>query len=488
MTKLLLRLSRSIVQNRTKQRLWLGFISSFAALMSILINPVLAADHSANNRSPGYSPSSPHQVQVDRPNVSNSDSASPDLNNLSACRSNAGSVALSLPSVASSEISPENLAILVESWIAYRNRFIQGDGRVIDREDNDRTVSEGQAYAMLRAVMINDPDTFDRTFTWAENNLRRRDEAGAPTDSLWAWKWGQHSSGEWRILDENFASDADLDAAYALILAARRWDCSQYLDLAREKLNDLWELSTGTIRRRQYFIPGPKEAFWNDDDGYILNPSYFAPYAFRLFAQVDPDHRWMRLVNSSYDALAQDAALSEVGLPSDWVAINPRNGRFQPLPATHPLITRYGFDAYRVWWRIAWDAAWFQERKADRFLHRHLSYLEELWQTEQQIPAQIDLTGAAIVDYEATSQYAMLHYAFEQVNPDVAEQIYQQKLVPVYNNGIWDNDTAYYTQNLAWFGLLPAAAPNEFLHTEARCLRWFPCHLFSSITRSVNAS
>jgi endo-1,4-beta-D-glucanase Y len=476
MTKLLLRLRLLISPNRAK-RLWLGFLASFAGLMAILINPVFASTSSATPNSVTPIPS--HTSQA------------PDL---SACQISSGQPNFFLPSVASSEPSnsePSNseiLNILQESWIAYRDRFIQGDGRVIDREANDRTVSEGQAYAMLRAVMINDPDTFTRTFAWAENNLRRKDEAGEPTDTLWAWKWGQHSSGEWRILDQNFASDADLDAVVALIFASRRWNCSQYLDVAREKLNDLWELSTGTIRRKQYFIPGPKEVFWNETSGYILNSSYLAPYAFRLFAQVDPDHRWMRLVNSSYDALAQEVALSEVGLPSDWVAINPRNGRFQPLPAANSLKTQYGFDAYRVWWRVAWDAAWFQERKADRFLHRNLSHLEELWQTEQQIPARIDLTGAAIVDYEATSQYAMLYYAFKQVNPEVAEQIYQQKLMPSYNNGFWDSDTAYYTQNLAWFGLLPAAPPNEFLHTEARRPLWFRSLFFSSVICSVIAS
>jgi endo-1,4-beta-D-glucanase Y len=467
-TKLLLRLRLPVSLSRTKRWLWFGFLASFAGLLTLLVNPVFAIPSLVDTNSAKARASTI--------------STSSDLT----CQSPLGQT-ISLPSGISTT-SPETLNILQESWMAYRDRFIQADGRVIDREANDRTVSEGQAYAMLRAVMINDPDTFNRTFIWAENNLRRKDEAGEPTDTLWAWKWGRHSSGEWRILDQNFASDADLDAAVALILAARRWDCPQYLEGAREKLTDLWELSTGTIRRKQYFIPGPKEVFWNETDGFILNSSYFAPYAFRLFAQVDPAHRWMRLVNSSYDALNQDAALSEVGLPSDWVAVNPRNGRFQPLPASNTLRTQYGFDAYRVWWRVAWDAAWFQERKADRFLRRHLTHLEELWQTEQRIPARIDLTGAAIVDYEATSQYAMLHYAFEQVNPDVAEQIYQQKLMPQYNNGFWDSDIAYYTQNLAWFGLFPTAAPSEFLHADARCTHWFCSHFFSSLIRSVTAS
>src|SRR6476646_1758537 len=37
--------------------------------------------------------------------------------------------------------------LLQQSWAAYRQRFIQADGRVIDREAGDRSTSEGQAYA-----------------------------------------------------------------------------------------------------------------------------------------------------------------------------------------------------------------------------------------------------------------------------------------------------------------------------------------------------
>lgn len=386
---------------------------------------------------------------------------------------NSGSVLssqFSLPSGSTaSDPTVEHFDILQQSWLAYRDRFIQADGRVIDREANDRTVSEGQAYAMLRAVMINDPDTFVRTLTWAENNLSRQDEAGNKTDSLWAWKWGRTSAGEWRTIDANFASDADLDAVTALILASRRWNCPELLELAQTKLQDLWQLSTRDIAGQRYFLPGSPEVFQPQPDQTILNPSYLAPYAFRLFAQVDGDRDWLSLVDSSYDVLNQSAALSEVNLPSDWVVLNAETGEFQPLPAGNSLKTQYGFDAYRVWWRIAWDAAWFEEPRADRYLQQHLPHLQQLWQNQQQIPALLDLQGQPIADYEATSQYAMLHYAFQVTDPELADQIYQQKLMPPYRNGFWDSDSAYYAQNLAWFGLLPAAPPNELLQAEASC-------------------
>ncbi|KAB1990373.1 glycosyl hydrolase family 8, partial [Haemophilus parainfluenzae] len=89
-------------------------------------------------------------------------------------------------------------------------------------EDQDRTVSEGQAYAMLRAVVINDPDTFARTLAWADANLARQDKNGDLSDQLWAWKWGKRADQSWGIQDANFATDADIDAATALILAYQR--------------------------------------------------------------------------------------------------------------------------------------------------------------------------------------------------------------------------------------------------------------------------
>ena len=416
--------------------------------------------------------------------------------------------------------------LLNESWSAYRQRFIQSDGRVIDRENQDRTVSEGQAYAMLRAVFVDDRETFALTLNWAEGNLqRRRLEAPAqesptnqpsqqtsptpnqpaksaiksaakpsikqPTklpitqpllsispsassqpaigerlDSLWAWKWGQRDPNNWGILDQNFASDADLDAATALILASRRWNRPDYLELARTKLNDLWDHSTVTEstvteprsrRPKRYFLPGPIASFQPAADQVYLNPSYLAPYAFRLFAQVDPSHDWLSLVESSYQVLEDSSQLSRVKLPSDWVVLNLKTGQFSSPTAASPLRSTYSFDAFRVWWRVALDAAWFDEPKAKAYLSQHLPYLQQLWRSDQRIPARINLRGAATASYDATSQYAMLYSALLISDPAMADQILKQKLLPTYRDGIWDNDRAYYTQNLVWLGLYPAA-------------------------------
>ncbi|MEB3295289.1 MAG: glycosyl hydrolase family 8, partial [Synechococcales bacterium] len=353
--------------------------------------------------------------------------------------------------------------LLQESWDAYRKRFIQGDGRVIDWEDRDKSTSEGQAYAMLRAVFANDRDSFDRTLNWAESNLLRKDASGQVRDSLWAWKWGKDPKGQWIQLDPNFASDADIDACYALILAAQRWNHSAYLDLAKTKLKDLWQGSTIAVRGQRLLLPGPEVAF-RKGNLIKLNPSYFAPYAFRLFAQVDSERDWLALVDSSYNVLQQSAALSKVGLPSDWIGFDRQTGTYQPL--TEPVVSLYSFDATRVWWRVALDAELYQEPRAEQYLRQSLRHLQALWRSQRQIPARIDLQGQATVNYDATSQYAMLYPALKLIDPELGREIYQQKLLSRYRGGFWDNENAYYTQNLAWFGLLPTQVVAQALQGQ----------------------
>lgn len=366
-----------------------------------------------------------------------------------------------MPSVASSPSLPTSTAnreLLEQSWLIYRQQFIQSDGRVIDYEASDRSTSEGQAYAMLRAVLIDDPTTFDLALDWAENNLHRLDAQGKPIDQLWSWKWGKNN-GKWGAIDKNFASDADIDAVTALILASRRWNRPEYLDLARIKLRDIWNFSTiaGSGNKR-YLLPGPVEAFASTPPTVVLNPSYFAPYAFRLFAQVDPAHNWLSLVESSYQVLEKSSQTSAVGLPSDWIALDTKTGKFSPVPAASSLESVYSFDAYRVWWRVAWDAELFKAPEAERYLRMATKSLQSQWRSSQRLPARINLQGKPTVNYEATSQYAMLYPALRLINPEMAQQQLENKILPRYKQGIWDDESAYYTQNLAWLGLLPPTA------------------------------
>ncbi len=346
-----------------------------------------------------------------------------------------------------------NESLLKRSWKAYSDRFIHPDGYVIDYKAVDqRTTSEGQAYAMLRAVLINDQATFDKTLAWAEANLDR------PGDSLWSWHWNTASG----IQDPHFATDSDVDAITALIFAARRWDCQAYEDLAKQKLNDLWRLAIADIQGKQFLLPGDRAAFQKPNQ-VVVNPSYFAPYAYRLFAQVDKTHNWNSLVGDGYQLLEDITAFSSAGLPADWIAFNPQTKQFEPLPKTRRIQSIYSFDAFRVWWRVGLDANWNNSAPAKAYLKKYLPTLAQDWREDKTIKAVIGLDGKDLVEYEATAQYAMLYPVMKMVDRTVAFEIFKDKLLGNYSKSLWDGEDAYYTNNLAWFALLPPQGPRDLL-------------------------
>jgi endoglucanase len=325
--------------------------------------------------------------------------------------------------------------ILTESWNAYLQRFIQQDGRVIDHSAVGISTSEGQAYAMLRAVWIGDRASFDRTFTWARNNLN----SGIRSDNLWAWKWGQNAEGKWVVLDKAFASDADQDAALALILASKVWNDSRYADHARAILRDLWTFGTVEVAGRLYLLAGDTLC---TGATCRINPSYYAPYAYRIFAAFDGNADWIRLIDSSYHVLSIVSRFANTRLPADWVHLNVRTGE---IVRASEKDSSFSYDAFRVYWRIALDRELFREPRAEGYLRESLTWIAAEWEKHMKLPAVISPSGKALVEYESLEMLSALMCATHN------EAMYR-KLNAAYAEGIWADKSSYYLQNWAWFG------------------------------------
>lgn len=147
-----------------------------------------------------------------------------------------------------------------------------------------------------------------------------------------------------------------------------------------------------------------------------------------------------------------------MGLPPDWILIDRQTGELLPI-RSRPQENHYSFDAFRVWWRLALDARYFSQSPAPGILRQNLRFLAQRWRSQQKIEAVISTQGIPQVDYASTAQYGALYPAWVIVDPGLAEEIKTQALDPVYNRGIWDSDTAYYTQNLVWMGLSAGELP-----------------------------
>lgn len=330
--------------------------------------------------------------------------------------------------------------ILQESWQAYKARFIQADGRVVDHSNNDISTSEGQAYAMLRALWINDQSTFDLVWNWAKLNLDYE------KSGLFAWKWGKHCDGSWNILDKQAASDADQDIAFALISASKQFKRPELMGEAKNILNNIWNQEVAEVAGKPYLLPGQ----WAKTTAKIrLNPSYFAPYEYRVFAKVDASHNWQGLVDTSYDVLEQCSKLSKLNLPPDWCDMD-QTGSIS-LDAANPSAD-YSYDAIRVPWRISLDYMWNQNARAKNYLNT-LSFLQDTWNTMRTIRGAYTAQGVMRSFDEPLSGFACALPLFQITAPPLVNQVLRERILAKYENGLWLPDNDYYAQNWCWFGI-----------------------------------
>jgi len=340
--------------------------------------------------------------------------------------------------------------LLTSSWEKYKIRFINNDGRVIDYSQDGITTSEGQSYAMLQAVWMDDREIFDLVWSWTKNTLKR------PDDNLFGWRWGNKGQDEYGLLPnggDNSASDADTDVALALILAAKRWNNSKYLDEAKLIIADIWKLEVYEAGTDNYLIAGN----WaSGGDKIIVNPSYFSPYAWRLFAQVDKNN-WNSLIDPGYRLLSRisennlDKSTTS-GLPPDWVAVYKNDGRAEATNM-NGLTTNYGYDAIRIPWRIAIDYLWNKESKAKSYLSS-LSYMKKYYQDNKKLPGTFSHDGGVVNGNENPAMYGTALGYFMVVDPELAEEIYQEKVIQQYVNDTnsFSDDLPYYEVNWLWFG------------------------------------
>jgi len=375
---------------------------------------------------------------------------------------------------------------LTASWQSYCRHFINRDGQVVIPEEGGGTISEAQAYALLRAVWANDAKVFNRVYTWTYKNLYRGRVHG---DNLLAWRWGKLPDDSWGVLDANSATDGDLDYALALVLAHRRgWRAPAGLPDCREEAR---RVQADILAREVVALPGGDLLLtpgnWHElQPPYLVNPSYFSPAAYRLFASplgatepqggsgpvgavreppLQPDvditndrARWSRLHRSTYKLLGQlNQGLdgqTGVGLFPDWCRVDAAGG-LAPAPGKD---TRFGWEAVRLPYRVALDGLWFQEPRAAQLLaDKFLPFFKTRWQAQAKLAAVYTLDGSPAVDYESPVLYAgVLAGALAAGDHDFARQM-AQKILSFYHE---DGDRAYfeapdhyYANNWAWLGL-----------------------------------
>ena len=250
----------------------------------------------------------------------------------------------------------------------FLDRYVEDDGRVVRHDQGGDTVSEGQAYAMLLAAAEGDEERFARVWTWTREHLRR-------PDGLLSWRWA-----DGRVADPEPAADADLDAARALLVAARRFDEPRYAREGRALGRAIARNETAAIAGKTVLVAGP----WARDDG-VVNPSYWSPRTYAMLGLDDAAAASRRLSD----------VLTESSLPPDWATVEPWGVTAAGPPAGGE--PGYGYDAVRVPIRLAESC-----NPADRELAARMWPLLR----EQPGAARRALDGTPLTDRESPAALA----------------------------------------------------------------------------------
>ena len=296
----------------------------------------------------------------------------------------------------------------------------QGEFARIKWDTPAMTVSEGIGYGMLIMVYMDNAandtkDEFDKLWAyykkWRNNN------------GVMNWKINGFSS----VAEYSGATDAELDAALALLMAYKQWGVESYQQDAKSLINTIWEHEVSSTF---YLKPGDA---WNDRK----NPSYFSTAALELFKKVD-SHDWSKVIAKAYELMTA-AADKTTGLVPDWCD-----------ESGGALGTHFSWDAVRTPWRMAWAWAWHGHADAQARSSAMVKWIMEKTDNDpskivqgydlngnenpSSFPYKVGFTGAftcaGMVD-SAYQQWVNNGYLLTN-SQDAADNYYQRTLVVMY--------------------------------------------------------
>jgi endoglucanase len=215
---------------------------------------------------------------------------------------------------------------------AFLQRYESSNGRVVRKDQGGDTVSEGQGYAMLLAVAIGARQQFAAAWRWDQSHLQL-------TDGLFAYHW---RAG--KVVSDQPATDADLDTAWALVLASQRFHNSLYLSHGLQVASAILSNETAVVAGKLELVAGP----WGRSSPAVVDPSYFSLDAMDSLDMVSGDARWSQLAADS-TALVTSLTGSGHTLPANWVDLEPTgSAEATGDPSSSKSTPAYGLDAQRV--------------------------------------------------------------------------------------------------------------------------------------------
>lgn len=293
------------------------------------------------------------------------------------------------------EANNEKIQKMFTSWDStmYLESTDYQYGRI--RFDDARyTVSEGIGYGMLIYVFMSNETNkfcqskFDKLYSyykkWSDGN------------GLMNWK----IEGFDKVNSYNAATDADLDVALALCLAAKQWGYSSNFAYAEEAeiiLNNIYKKEVGihTVNGKDLKVFNPGDS-WNS----TANSCYFTIASVGIFKETQEyfdfatKNDWETVYNDCHTFLENSQRNGLWPNWSNWDGTPADRGSYDKTSM------EFGWDACRTPWRVAWDYLWFGSESSKNMLQNTFEMMEtkNILENTAKAGAYKNLTGETYED------------------------------------------------------------------------------------------
>ena len=230
------------------------------------------------------------------------------------------------------------------------------------------TVSEAHGYGMLISVLMADFDpgahaVFDGMVHYFH------DHPAKSGPGLMAWNQTKGCGNAREVAGDHSATDGDLDIAYALLLADRKWGSAGGLNYRKEALKVIAAIGKREINPDSRFV---RVGDWVDDEdevqyASVTRSSDFMVSHFKTFADATGDRTWYAVRDVTYSIINRTRSKysPQTALMPDFIVGLPTT----PRPAGADFLEgpndgAYSWNASRYPWRIALDYLLNDDRRA----------------------------------------------------------------------------------------------------------------------------
>ncbi|MFQ3575581.1 MAG: glycosyl hydrolase family 8 [Cytophagales bacterium] len=329
--------------------------------------------------------------------------------------------------------------------------FVRSSGGAASGGD---VVSEGIAYGMLLSAYAADKALFDGLWNFYKSTRT--------CTGFMNWQVNVNGCRPGNVTGSGGAADADVDAAMALIVAARQWPNSttphNYRTDARQLVADLmdWQIDHVTTPRYElgngdgWLGYNPTNCSNNrrrQGSNGCRNPSYQAPGYFQAFIDFIPeaDPLWAQARNAGRNLWIGNAHPT-TGLASNWC--RPGGSTDGACSGSGTSTRGFGYDAIRTPWRQGVDAIWYGHTPTVNLIERQVSW----WESR----GGIDQIGDGY-NYDGTGSRGNVNSTFISMigaqSLGLTSSTRQTWVNNLYQRSVSTNTPGYFSQTLRVLGL-----------------------------------